>query len=86
MVEASSRLLGEVIEVVRIAGKVAPGVAVDADKCLVDDLGIDSLDLVGVFLSIQDRYDVVIDDEDVPCLRRVSDLAAYVERNRGEAA
>ena len=79
-------LLGEVIEVVRVAGKIAPGVNVDADKRLVDDLGIDSLDLVGVFLSIQDRYDVVIDDDDVPRLRRVADLAAYVEKNRMQAA
>ena len=79
-------LLGEVIEVVRIAGKVAPSITVDADKRLVDDLGIDSLDLVGVLLSIQDQYDVVIDDDDVPKLLRVSDLAAYVAKNRGKAA
>lgn len=79
-------LLGQVIEVVRVAGKIAPGVTVDADKRLVDDLGIDSLDLVGVFLSIQDQYDVVIDDDDVSKLLRVADLAMYVERNRIKAA
>ena len=75
-------LLGEVIEVVRSSGKLPAGTSIDADKRLVDDLGIDSLDLVGVFLSIQDKYDVVIDDDDVPNLLRVSDLAAYVARNR----
>jgi len=79
-------LMGEVAEVVRSAGRLAPSVAVDADKRLVDDLGIDSLDLVGVFLSIQDKYDVVIEDDDVPTLLRVSDLAAYVARNRSRAA
>ncbi len=84
MAEAS--LLGEVIDVVRAAGKLRPGVDVDAEKRLVDDLGIDSLDLVGVFLSIQDQYDVVIDDDDVPRLLRVADLAEYVEKNRTKAA
>ncbi len=79
-------LLGEVIEVIRDAGKVAPGVAIKPEQRLVDDLGIDSLDLVGVFLSIQDRYDVVIDDDDVPDLRRVVDLAEYVAKNRLRAA
>ncbi len=83
---ADASLLDEVIEVVRTAGKLAPTVRVDADKRLVDDLGIDSLDLVGVFLSIQDRYDVVIEDDDVPRLLRVSDLAAYVAKNRYKAA
>ena len=78
--------VGEVIAVVRTAGKLRPGVEVDAEKRLVDDLGIDSLDLVGVFLSIQDQYDVVIDDDDVPRLLRVADLAEYVEKNRTKAA
>ena len=79
---AEPSLLVEMIEMVRCAGKIAASVPVDADQSLVDDLGIDSLDLVGVFLSIQDRYDVVIDDDDLPQLRRVCDLAAYVAKNR----
>ncbi|MBX6314996.1 MAG: acyl carrier protein, partial [Isosphaeraceae bacterium] len=61
--------------------------AIGAESRLVEDLAIDSLDLVGVFLKIQDHFDVVIDDEDVPQLRRVADLAAYVSRHReGSAA
>ncbi len=75
-------LVLEVIQLVRESGKLAPGIVVEADKRLVDDLGIDSLDLVGVFLSIQDKYDVVIEDDDVPMLLKVSDLAAYVAKNR----
>ena len=84
MPEAS--LLGEMIEVVRKAGKLAPSIKIDADKRLVEDLGIDSLDLVGVFLEIQDTYDVVIEDDDVPKLLKVSDLAAYVATSRSLAA
>jgi len=75
-------LVNEVILLVRESGKLAPGIVVEADNQLVDDLGIDSLDLVGVFLSIQDKYDVVIEDDDVPMLLKVSDLAAYVAKNR----
>ena len=79
-------LVGEVIEVVRAAGKLPEGLPIDGEKRLVDDLGIDSLDLVGVFLKIQDEYDVVIEDDDVPNLLRIADLAAYVARNRAKAA
>jgi len=75
-------LVDEVIQIVRASGKVAAGVAVEPDNRLVDDLGIDSLDLVDLFLSIQDRYDVVIEDDDVPNLLKVSDLAEYVAKNR----
>ena len=75
-------LVDEMIELVRTEGKIEPEVVVAADKLLVDDLGIDSLDLVGVFLSIQDKYGVAIDDDELPKLLKVSDLAEYVAKNR----
>jgi acyl carrier protein len=83
---ADPTLIAEVTEVVRRSAKIAPTVLIQADSRLVEDLAIDSLDLVSVFVTIQDEYDVVIDDEDVPHLRRVSDLAAYVTRHRESAA
>jgi acyl carrier protein len=79
-------VLAEVIDIVRRSGRVKPGVAVAADSLLVEDLAIDSLDLVDVLLKIQDHFDVDIDDADVPHLRRVSDLAAYIVAHRGSAA
>jgi len=78
--------LAEVTAIVRKAGRIAPQVLVTADSLLVDALAIDSLDLVNVLLKVQDQFDVVIDDDDVPNLRRVSDLVAYVGERRGSAA
>jgi acyl carrier protein len=79
-------LLSELTSIVRKAGKVAPTVAITPDSRLVEDLGIDSLDLVAVFLSVQDRYDVVIEDEDIPALKSISNVAAYVSRDPGSMA
>ena len=79
-------VLAEITGIVRQAGRIPPQVAINADSRLVDDLAIDSLDLVNVVLKIQDQFDVAIDDEDVPNLRSVSDLAAYVDARRGSAA
>ncbi len=76
-------LLAEITETVRSAARVSPQVLITADSLLVEDLAIDSLDLVGVFVALQDRYDVTIDDDDVPNLRRVADLAEYIARRRG---
>jgi acyl carrier protein len=78
-----STLIAEIAETVRTAAKVPAQVLIAAESRLVDDLAIDSLDLVGVFLAIQDRFDVLIDDDDVPNLSRVADLAEYVARRRG---
>ena len=79
-------VVAEVSEVVRSAAKIASGVPVTAETHLVDDLAIDSLDLVGVFLKLQDHFDLAIEDDDVPTLLRVSDLAHYVATHRASRA
>jgi acyl carrier protein len=79
-------LLAEVAQAVRTAAKVPPHVVITDNSRLIDDLNIDSLDLVGVLLQIQDHFDIVIEDEVVPSLRRIADLADYVASRRGAAA
>ena len=78
-------LLAELVDVIRKAVKIPARVAITADSRLVDDLAIDSLDLVGVILQIQDHFDVVIEEDDVPNLCRVADLAAYLAGRRESA-
>ena len=79
-------LLSDVAEAVRFVARIPPDVSIGPDSLLVEDLAIDSLDLVGIFLKIQDDFDVAVNDDEVPGLRRVADLAHYVARHRGAAA
>ncbi len=81
-----STLLADIADSVRSVARIPQDVAITGDSLLVEDLAIDSLDLVGIFLKIQDHFDVAINDDDVPSLRRVADLAQYVARHRGAAA
>lgn len=83
---AENSLVADLSELVRQAGKVPTDRFIGPETRLVEDLNIDSLDLVAVFLGVQDRFDVVIDDDDVPQLKSIADLAAYVIRNRGTIA
>ena len=66
----------------RKSAKIPPRVPIDADSRLVEDLAIDSLDLVDVILQLQDHFDVVIEEDAVPNLCRVADLAAYLSERR----
>ena len=84
MTEAS--LVAQITGLVRSAGRVQPNVLITAESRLVEDLGIDSLDLVDLFLQVQDHFDIAIEDDDVAQLARVSDLAAYIAARRGSAA
>ena len=68
-----------VVNVIRKAAKIPPQVAIYPDSRLVEDLAIDSLDLVGLILQLQDEFDVVIEEDAVPNLCRVADLAAYMD-------
>jgi acyl carrier protein len=77
--------IAAVVDVIRKAAKIPPRVAISADSRLVEDLAIDSLDLVGLILQLQDHFDVVIEEDAVPNLCRVADLAAYMDERRRSA-
>ena len=75
-------LIVEVAGIVRRAAKIPEGVPISAESSLFDDLRIDSLDLVAVILQLQDHFEVVIEEDAVPHLCRVADLAAYLAERR----
>jgi acyl carrier protein len=72
------QLVDRVTAIVRKAAKVPAAVAITPESRLVEDLTIDSLDLVSLILQFQDHFDVVIEEEAVPNLRRVGDIVAYL--------
>jgi acyl carrier protein len=78
-------LVTELVDVIRKAAKVPARVPISCHSRLVEDLAIDSLDLVGLILQIQDHFDVVIEDDAVSNLCRVADLAAYLAERRDSA-
>ncbi len=51
----------------------------DVDLDLVDELGIDSMDLTAVVLVLQDEWDVTIYEEDYPKLKTVRRIAEYLQ-------
>ncbi len=51
-------------------------VTMEAD--LADDLGADSLAAVELSMALEDEFGVAIDDEDLPKLKTVGDLANYI--------
>jgi acyl carrier protein len=77
-----ANLIAEVIGIVRKSARIPPRVPIHPHSRLVEDLAIDSLDLVGVILHIQDHFDVVIDEDALPNLCRIVDLAAYLSERR----
>jgi acyl carrier protein len=84
MIGASERdcLTDQVTAIVRRAAKIPSKVAIRPESRLVEDLAIDSLDLVSLVLQFQDHFDVVFDEEAVPNLCRVADIVDYLDAGR----
>ena len=51
----------------------------DPDLDLVDEIGIDSMDLATIVLVLQDEYAIKIDEDDYPKLRTIRLIAGYIQ-------
>ncbi len=56
---------------------VTPG-TFDPELDLVDELGVDSMDIATIALVIQDEYGIVIEEEDYPGLKNIRLIAEYI--------
>ncbi|MBR4071197.1 MAG: acyl carrier protein [Clostridia bacterium] len=50
---------------------------------LVNDLGINSLELADLVLLCEERFDVAIDDDDIQKFTTVGDVVAYMTEKTG---
>jgi acyl carrier protein len=60
------------------AGTPAGDVTLESD--LAEDLDIDSLTMIEIIVSTQDKFGVEISDKDLKDLRTVQDVVGYVQR------
>lgn len=54
----------------------------DADLDLVDEVGIDSMDLATIALVIRDEFGIRIDEDDYPSLTTLRIIAEYIAEKR----
>lgn len=81
-----SQLFETVCGLIRSVVRIDDEVAIMPGSSLVEDLGVDSLDLVSVFLEVQDTFEVTIDEDDLASIVTVGDLVAYVSGRRASQA
>ena len=53
----------------------------DPDLDLIDEVGVDSMDLATVALVLQDEYGVRIEEDDYPKLRSLRLIAEYIHEH-----
>lgn len=48
---------------------------------LIEDLGVDSLDLIDLVMSIEDEFEIEVPDTEVENIKTVGDAVKYIDEN-----
>lgn len=76
-------LLDMVTKAIREVSEAARTVEIDPETLLVEDLSLDSLDMVAVFMHLQDEYEVELNVDEATNFRRVDDLMRGLDHQLG---
>ena len=74
--QVTTRIAGIIIDELKLED-VTPE-TFDPDLDLVDDVGIDSMDLATIALVLRDEFGIRIDEDDYPKLTTVRFIATYI--------
>jgi len=71
----------------RIVKLISDATNVDASKItsetsFVDDLQLDSLDIVELMMKMEDEFGIEIPEEDAEGLKKVKDVISYLEKKQ----
>ena len=78
-VDSTKKASGEIVAMMAKQLKKDLG-AITPDKRIKEDLNADSLDIVELIMSIEDKYGISVPDEAALEIKTVGDLVAYVEK------
>lgn len=52
---------------------------INEDTNIIDDLGADSLDIVELMMTVEEEFDITIEDSDAHMFKTVGDVVNYIE-------
>lgn len=55
-------------------------IVITKDTILIDDLGLNSLDLVNLSCIVEDEFDIEIPDRAIKDFKTVGDVVAFIEK------
>ncbi len=55
--------------------------SITEDTNIMDDLGADSLDVVELMMTVEEEFDITINESDAQNFKTVGDVVSYIEAN-----
>lgn len=71
----------QVINLIADATKIEKA-KIKADTSFVDDLNLDSLDIVELMMKMEDEFGIEIPEEEAEGLKLVKDVVSYIEKKK----
>ncbi len=81
-----SALVEELAAIVRSVAMIPSEVEITLESRFVEDLGVDSFDMASIIFSVQDKYDLAVQGDDLPPLHGMYELTEYVSHQKRSAA
>ena len=57
-------------------------IGINEDSILTDDLGLSSLDLISIVGSVEDAFNIEVQDKDVAEIRTIKNVVDYIEKKQ----
>lgn len=57
---------------------------INEDTKIIDDLGADSLDVVELIMTLEEKYNIIITNDDASELQTVGQVAIFIEKQLGK--
>jgi acyl carrier protein len=81
-----SAVLDVLTDAIRSVSPKARQATITPSSLLLEELALDSLDLVAVILQVQDHFQVELDPDEIPEMRHVGDIVAGLAKQLRLAA
>jgi acyl carrier protein len=81
-----NELMAVVVDAIRSVSAKSRTTPITSASLLLEELALDSLDLVAVIVHIQDHFGVEIDPDEIPNLRTVDDVVSSLKSQLQAAA
>lgn len=73
----------KIVEIIRVQFNIEES-DINLETSFMDDLNADSLDLVELIMSLEDEFELEIEDEEVESIKTVGDAVEYINKVAGE--
>jgi len=80
MKENNIKLKNEVIEIISEVTEISKE-SIKLKSNLLNDLELESLDIVNLIAEFEKKYKISIKDEEIKCFQTVEDIINYIEKN-----